>query len=98
MMVYDKAKWQIEGGIPKEAVIKHFEVVFGCLDAHRMLSDDGKEMLEFGIDSEISLNSRMVTQRGCDFLEKYYDEIIEKGGYDPEKTEELIEKFYNAWN
>lgn len=41
-----------------------------------MLSDEGKEQYEIGIDDSCSLNERMVTSKGNGFLKEYYDDVI----------------------
>ena len=46
MVIIDKAVWQIDGGIPEDLVISHFNTVFTWLDDHKMLSVEGKEELE----------------------------------------------------
>ena len=37
------------------------------------------EILDLGMDSSVSLNEQMVTEKGFKFLEKYYDEVINYG-------------------
>ena len=49
MVIIDKAVWQIDGGIPEDLVISHFNTVFTWLDDHKMLSVEGKEELEKNI-------------------------------------------------
>ena len=46
MVIIEKAVWQIDGGIPENLVISHFNTVFTWLDDHKMLSAEGKEELE----------------------------------------------------
>lgn len=76
MKVFDKAQWHIDQGENTSEVIAKFKAVFSFLHAHKMLSADGLEMYEFGIDSSISLNERMVTPNGSFFLAKHYDAVI----------------------
>lgn len=76
MKIYDKAQWHIDAGEDPHEVIGKFQEVFSFLEAHKMLSDDGLEIFEFGIDSSVSLNDKMVSQEGKQFLEKYYDVVI----------------------
>lgn len=73
---FDKAEWQIDGGIPEDLVVNHFNLVFAWLDKHKMLSDEGKEEYEFGIDSEALLNEELLTQDGIKFLDECYDEFL----------------------
>ena len=100
MTIIDKAAWQIDGGVPKEQVVKHFNAVFMWLDKHEMLTVDGKEELEIGIDEETSLNERHVTAEGFVFLEQCYDEylaIIAKDGYGSERDAEELERTYQKY-
>ena len=76
MKVFDKAQWHIDQGENTSEVIAKFKAVFSFLHAHKMLSAEGLEMYEFGIDSSISLNERMVTPDGYSFMDKYYDNVI----------------------
>lgn len=76
MKIFDKAQWHIDNGENQLEVIAKFQKVFLFLNTHHMLSLDGLEVYELGIDSSISLNEKMVTQEGFDFLNKYYDEVV----------------------
>lgn len=76
MDVYDKAKWQIEGGIPEENVLNHFKFFLKWLNDHNLLSEDGKEIEEIGLDNSISLTDTMVTSKGKCFLDRYYDDYL----------------------
>lgn len=76
MKIFDKAQWHIDAGGDLVEVISKFKTVFQFLDKNGLLSDDGKEILEFGIDSSVSLNEHMVNEVGAAFLEKYYDTVI----------------------
>ena len=74
--VYDKAQWHIDAGEESSFVVAKFKAIFQFLDSKDLLSDEGKEIMEVGIDSSISLHERMVTDKGRDFLEVCYDRII----------------------
>lgn len=74
--VYDKAIWQIESGKNTKEVLKHFKMIMEWCEKNRLLSDEGKEILSFGVDESISLHSRLFTKQGNDFMEKYYDKYI----------------------
>ena len=76
MKIYDKAAWHIDGGENKSDVMFRFREVFEFLDEKGMLNAEGKETLEYGLDSSISLNSTMVTKEGKLFLETCYDKVI----------------------
>ena len=76
MKTYDKAAWHIDGGEKTPEVVARFRKVFEFLQEKKMLTADGMETLEYGMDSSVSLNSTMVTVDGNDFLECYYEKII----------------------
>ena len=76
MKIIDKAAWQIDGGVPEESVVKHFQNIFLWLDLHDMLTDEGKEELNDGIDNSASLNEDLITYEALNFLDKHYDTYI----------------------
>lgn len=76
MIIYDKAAWHIDAGMSEEIVVKRLKDVFEFLSLNDMLSQEGKEEFEAGIDDSCSLNERSVNQRGNIFLKQYYDEVI----------------------
>lgn len=92
MKIFDKAQWHIDAGEDTNEVVSKIRKVFEFLDEKGMLSNEGKEMIDFGIDSSISLNERMLTEKGYDFLEKYYDNIIGL------KVDELTSKLESIYN
>ena len=75
--IYDKAKWHIEAGIDANEVINRFKNIFAFLENQKMLSNDGKEIVEIGIDSNVSLNEKMVNDNGRKFLDACYDKVID---------------------
>lgn len=100
MIIFDKAAWQIDGGVPEELVVSHFNTVFLWLKNHNMLSDEGQEETEDGIDSSASLNETMVTKEGLSFLEKCYDEYLEavaKDKYGIDTHGEELDKIYKNY-
>lgn len=76
MKIFDKAQWHIDAGENAVDVLVKFKNVLEFLDIHNMLSSDGIEIYNFGVDSSISLNENMLTKSGARFLEKCYDNII----------------------
>ena len=57
----------------------------------------GIEELEFGIDSEASLNEELLTLEGIKFLDKYYDDfltLISKNKYGTEESVDELDKLY----
>lgn len=100
MVIIDKVAWQIDGGIPEDLVISHFNTVFTWLDDHKMLSAEGKEELEDGIDDCASLNKEMITMEGLAFLEACYNEylrVIAKDKYGIDFNGEELEKIYRKY-
>ena len=100
MVIIDKAVWQIDGGIPEDLVISHFNTVFTWLDDHKMLSAEGKEELEDGIDDCASLNEEMITMEGLAFLEACYEKYltgIVKDKYGIDFNGEELEKIYKKY-
>lgn len=71
MELYDKAKWHIDSGEKEEIVISRFKNLFLFLNQKNLLSDEGKEILEFGIDSSISIHERMLNNMGKHFMSSY---------------------------
>ena len=91
MVIYDKVTWHIDGGENKANVIARFTEVFSFLKEKNLLSEEGKEFFEYGIDESTSLNSEMLNSKGERFFEKYYDKII---ALNPEKIRSnLIEAY-----
>lgn len=76
MKTIDKAAWQIDGGVPAEKVVSHFRMMFEWLASHGMLTEDGEEELEDGIDDCAVLNDELVNGQGMAFLEKCYDDYL----------------------
>ena len=79
MKIFDKAQWHIDGGENPSSVTNKFLVIFDFLNEEGLLSHDGMEILDLGMDSSVSLNDQMVTEKGFKFLEKYYAEVINDG-------------------
>lgn len=100
MIIIDKAAWQIDGGVPENLVTSHFKTVFSWLDNHGMLTAEGQEEMEDGIDDTVSLHEKLVTSEGLAFLEKCYDEylsIIAKDKYGLDIEGEELEKIYRKY-
>lgn len=95
--IIDKASWHIDNGMPKEQVVTHFKFIFEWLRKNKLLSEDGKEILDIGIDSSISLNEKMLQKEAFNFLEKYYDEYIKSVQYGIKEDEKLLDKYYTEF-
>ena len=76
MIIFDKASWHVDAGEPKEEVIKKFRSVFYFLHTNHLLSSDGEELYDLGLDGSTSLHEGLVTPEGKEFLEREYDKII----------------------
>ena len=90
--VYDKAAWHIDVGVPTAMVLKHFEFILKWANDHYLLSGDGKEVLEFGVDESVSLHSNMFTPRGNRFMEMYYDAFVSATEENTEHLNEALSK------
>jgi hypothetical protein len=95
----DKAAWQIDAGVSPDVVVAHFNKIFKWLDAKGMLTDEGQELMELGIDQSVSLHERLVTENALGYLESRYDDYISQYPYgtdlDAVKFEELFVAFEN---
>lgn len=96
--IIDKASWQIDNGVNQKDVIEHFKFIFKWLEKNNLLSSDGKEILDIGIDSSISLNEKMVNDKALKFLEKYYDEYVKNTQYGINEDEKLLDKYYKDFS
>lgn len=76
MKIYDKASWHLDAGASEQETLDKFEVIFSLLNSKNMLSEEGKELLELGIDKSISLHDRLLTPEGNTFIDECYDRII----------------------
>lgn len=94
LKIYDKAQWHIDAGEDTETVVSKFKAVFAFLDSKGLLESEGKEMVEFGIDSSISLHERMVMDAGKKFMEACYNKVIDKSA---EEIAEALEEEYKAF-
>ena len=92
--VYDKACWHIDNGCDKSETIKKFENVLSFLNDNSLLSDDGREIFGFGVDSSISITESMLNRLGNEFMTKYYDSVInESSAVIGEKLSVLYRQF-----
>ena len=94
MKSYDKAAWHIDGGERETDVIARFKDIFAFLSDKKMLSAEGMETLEFGMDSSVSLNSNMVNAEGEAFLDAYYDVILNQN---PKEIQKSLQESYEKY-
>lgn len=85
MKIYDKAQWHIDAGENERIVLEKFKVVFEFLRKHNLLSEEGSEIYELGIDESVSLHERLLNAEGNKFVDRFYDSIISLEPYEIEK-------------
>ena len=88
MLIFDKAAWQIDVGVPEELVVSHFRTVFLWLEKHDMLSAEGKEELE-----DVSVeNAAIVSIAEIEQLDSSICELcdlpLEYGAFRDEETQQ----------
>lgn len=79
MEVFDKAAWHIDAGEDEDEVLAKFKAVMEFLHQKGLLSEEGQELWQFGVDDSIALTEEMVTQKGAEFLKRHYDEVLDCG-------------------
>jgi len=57
---------------------------------NNLLSDEGEEILEFGIDDSISIHSRLLNERGNMFMKKFYDTFISANIENRSEMDEML--------
>lgn len=99
MKTIDKAAWQIDGGVPAEKVVSHFRMMFEWLASHGMLTEDGEEELEDGIDDCAVINDELVNGQGMAFLEKCYDDYLKAAAdfYGNDEGGSALEDIYRKY-
>lgn len=78
LKIYDKAQWHIDGGEDKISVVDKLKIILYFLLDRGLLSSEGKEIVDLGIDSSVSIHEKMLTQEGQKFMDEYYDKVIGK--------------------
>ena len=74
---YDKVSWHFPDGknCPSlDAAKVHFDVLMRWLESRHLLSEEGQEAMGVGIDSDFSLTSYMLTDKGNRLLMACYTE------------------------
>ncbi|MBI6002165.1 hypothetical protein P5E64_00215 [Clostridium perfringens] len=94
MKVYDKAKWHNNCENNELNVKAYFQNLMELLLKNNMLSEDGREILDIGIDNDFSLNSKLVNEKGNLFLGKNYDEILSSIDFNNKISIDNIDKFF----
>ncbi len=94
MKNYDKAAWHIDAGEKEADVVARFRETFSFLESKQMLSEEGMETREFGMDGSVSLNSNMVNSQGEAFLDAYYDVILNQN---PKEIRKNLQESYKKY-
>ena len=84
IIVYDKVSWHYPEGknCPNlEAAKVHFVALMGWSKENHLLSTEGEEILEVGVDSDFSITSSMFNAQGNDLLEKSYSSWLKTIDY-----------------
>ncbi|MDR3279840.1 MAG: hypothetical protein LBT23_04960 [Synergistaceae bacterium] len=76
MRIFDKAQWHIDAGEPATEVLGRIKAVFQYLSEQGLLTPEGEEIMQLGVDSSVSLHERLVNAKGAKFLEAHYDELF----------------------
>jgi hypothetical protein len=97
MKKFDKADWQIDGGMDPDTVVSHFQRIFSWLDAKGFLTEEGKEVLEFGIDTSVSLHERLITREAFEFLDAAYDDYLKCNPYTEDGDSSILEKMFTDY-
>ncbi len=82
--IYDKVSWHFPEGqnCPSLEVAKvHFVALMEWLKSNNLLSDEGKEVLELGFNSDFSITSLMLNSKGNEVLKKHYSDWLRSIDY-----------------
>ncbi len=93
VQVYDKVAWQLDGGMNEEIVLAHFKFIMDWCHKTGLLSPEGEEIYELGIDDSCSLHQRMFNEKGNLFMQEYYDKIADYSDKDAESLNVLFNSF-----
>ena len=91
---YDKVSWHFPDGTncpSLEAAKVHFDVVMRWLESRNLLSAEGREAMQIGIDSDFSLTSYMLTDKGNQLLATCYAEWASTVRYGTQPSVRLLE-------
>jgi len=83
-IVYDKVSWHYPEGkncSNLEAAKVHFFAVMKWLKKNSLLSAEGEEILELGIDSDFSITSSMLNEKGNEVFKKHYSSWLKTIDY-----------------
>jgi hypothetical protein len=73
--IYDKVQWHLET-IEKASVLNYFKCLMDFLKTHNYLNSYGLEIYEVGVDTSLSVTSKMLTEKGNAVMESRYDSFL----------------------
>lgn len=79
--VYNKIAWYLEKS-EETSVMRHFCFMMKWLHDNHLLSDEGKELYELGVDEDSVLHKGMLTPLGNEFMRNYYQRFINASAED----------------
>ena len=94
MATYDKVSWHFPDGekCTDVGVAKiHFKVLMLWLKKQDLLSEEGREAMDAGVDSEFALTSYMLTSKGNRLLENCYADWARTVTYGVEPSMSILE-------
>ena len=92
---YDKVRWHFPEGknCPSlDAAKVHFNVVMKWLKDKGLLSQEGLEANDLGVDSDFAITSHMLTAQGNQVLERCYSEWVSMVHYGEKPNVALLDK------
>lgn len=93
MQIYDKAVWHIDAGENSNEVLEKYRLIFFYLKSHGMLTSDGIELFDGGIDSSMSLNENLLTKDGNNYIRNQFDSLY---SCDVETLKEVLSENSNT--
>jgi len=77
LTVFDKFAWHLDAGIDEHKLKDYFQRLMCFLKNHLLLNAYGLEIFDLGVDSSLSITSKMLTNEGNFFLSAWYDKYLE---------------------
>lgn len=84
VIVYDKVSWHFPEGknCPSlEAAKSHFEILMKWAKENNLLSLEGEEIFDLGVDEDFSITSSMLNKKGNAILSGYYSDWLKTINY-----------------
>lgn len=87
--VYNKVAWHSE--LEDEAiVIRHFCFIMKWLHDNQLLSEEGEELYELGVDEDSVLHKGMLRPLGNEFMSKYYEQFMNASAADKSDMDKAL--------